>query len=152
MYICVLGDRKGHTHLSYRVMYFIENMFEDSAWTQGEHGHFSVHQICSTLPSTWGEKPCVGFDPPFALDVKGGEWHGVWMKRKNGVKEWGEWHGVIVFLMYLSVVVIKHHRGCHQVQRGRLLAIWCWVLSLMATHLIECCPWMATHLMKMMAW
>ena len=32
-----------------------------------------------------------------------------------------------------------------------LLAIWCWVLSLMTTHLIECCPWMATHLMKMMA-
>ena len=23
--------------------------------------------------------------------------------------------------MYLSVVMIKHHHGCHQVQRGRLL-------------------------------
>ena len=32
----------------------------------------SVH-----IRSTREEKPCFGFDLPFALDVKGGEYHGV---------------------------------------------------------------------------
>ena len=92
-----------------------------------------------------------GFDPPFALDVKGGEWHGVWMQimvSKN-------WESDMV-LIYLSVVVTKHHRCCHQVQRGRLLEIWCRMLSLMATHWMKmktCDSWhvlslMAIHLMK----
>ena len=49
-------------------------------------------------------------------------------------------------LMYLSDVVIKHLHGCHQVQRGILLAILCRVLSLMATHLMKM---MATYLMKL---
>ena len=39
--------------------------------------------------------------------------------------------------MYLSVVVIKHHRGCHQVQRGDCWQYECNVLSLMATHLMK---------------
>ena len=98
----------------------LKNMFEDSAWTQGEHGKFSAHQIYRAHRSTREEKTCFG--PPFALDFKGGEYHGVWKMLR---------------LMYLYFVVIKHHRGFHQVQRGRLLAIWCNMLSLMVTYLMK---------------
>ena len=54
-------------------------MFENSASTQGEHGQYSAHSIYRALLSTRKEKPCFGIDPPFALDVKGGEYHGVWI-------------------------------------------------------------------------
>ena len=54
-------------------------MFEDSTWSQGKHGSFSAHKIYRALISTREEKPCFDFDPPFALDVKGGEYHGVWI-------------------------------------------------------------------------
>ena len=96
-------------------------MFEHSAWTQGEHGNFSAHQIYNALLSTWGEKPCVGF------------WSALCPWCQRGRVTWCLNRGRIsLCLMYLSVViVIKHHRGCHQVQRGRLLAIWFRMLSLM---------------------
>ena len=38
----------------------------------------STHQIFRAHLSTREEKPCFGFDPPFALDDKGGECFGVW--------------------------------------------------------------------------
>ena len=72
------GIHKGGAHL------------EISAGTQGEYGQQKVYQRREYL------------GPPFALDVKGGEW--------------------------LGVVVACG--GCHQVQRGRLLALW-----------FKGCPW-----------
>ena len=114
-------------------MYFIEKY----GWTQEEHDNFSAHQIYSALLLHEEKKGRVCWF-----------WSALCPWCQRGTVTWclNEDNGVIVFLMYLSVVVIKHHCGCHQVQRGRLLAIWCWVLSLMATQLIKM---MATYLMKM---
>ena len=46
-------------------------------------------------PYTREEKPCVGFDPPFSLDVKGGEYHGVY-----GVCIGGEYHGGCIMVIF----------------------------------------------------
>ena len=56
-----------------------KNISEDLAWIQGEHGNFNSHQIYRALLSTRETKPCFGIDLPFALDVKGGEYFGVWI-------------------------------------------------------------------------
>ena len=58
----------------------LKNMSEYSAWTQGEHGKLCAHQIYRALLSTGKEKTWFGIDPPFSLDVKGGEYLGVLIK------------------------------------------------------------------------
>ena len=57
----------------------LKNLSKDSAWTQGGHGKFSALKIYRAHLSTREEKPCFGFGPTLALDVKVGEYHGVWI-------------------------------------------------------------------------
>ena len=100
-------------------MYFIEKYVCKFSMNSG--GAWSL-QFCRTLllhEDKRGEY--VGL--PVALDVKGGECVGfdpLVLIRPLPLMSKGESDMVS---MYLSVVVIKHHRGCHQVQRGRLLEI-----------------------------
>ena len=113
-------------------------MFEDSAWTQGELGHFSIYQICRMLlPHEEKRGRVCWFWSTLCPWCQRGRVTWCLNEEKEWCQKWGMWNGVIVFLMYLSVVVTKHHRGCHQVQRGRFLAIWCRMFSLNGNPLDE---------------